>query len=595
MPVIYNHPMGRGSFVARVDRRIRFRGSVALILVLLLLSASLHTRNAVAQDLIGTTDGEEADAEANDRAAKRLDPTAVYRRLLDSTAWLRFTVEGEGVHEGTGWVVDAEKGLLVTNQHVVDGVDEIDVYFPVKKDGKVVLEQDHYLENVDPVIGHVVDRSTEVDLALVKVDALPDGIIALPLAAASPEPGQRVFTLGSQPAGSEGMWIFTTGEVRQVYRRSHALGHVAQIVETQLPTNCGNSGGAVVNDRAEVVAVVEGHSSIARLVSLFVDISELRKYLDATLPLADPKTPEAFNTRGTRRHDEGRYDGAIADYTASLRLDPDQPVTLANRGWAFYAKDDYDAAVGDFSEAIEKDPQFASAYEGRGTTYREMGEYKKAIKDLSDAIRRDSTVASAYQRRATAFESTGRLEKALADRNRAVELSPEDFTFLYQRGQTLRKLQRYDEAIADFEKAAALEPGDAAVWYEIGYVYQDRKQYPQAVVFYDFAIKRDDNIPSFYNNRGLCKVEMEEYLGAARDFMKAIELRPDHSPYHRRLGIVFQEAGQHEVALKHFNKAIELDSEDPENFNWRADCHEALGDQQAADADRAKMKTLSDK
>ena len=513
--------------------------------------------------------------------------------MLKSTAWLRYEADnGDSYYHGTGWVVDTDKGLLVTNKHVVSDVDEIEVYFPVEKDGKVVLERSYYLHRVKPLIGEVIDRDTDVDLALVKVDKLPKGIIALPLAGDSPQPGQRVFTLGSQPRGSEGMWIFTTGEVRQVYRRSHALGHVARIVETQLPTNCGNSGGAVVNDRGEVVAVVEGHSTNARLVSLFVDISELRGYLDKVIPLANPKTADAFNTRGARRHDEGRYDKAIEDYTESLRLDPDQPIVLTNRGWSFYSKEDYDTAIADFDEALDKDDHCGSAFEGRGAAYREMGEYERAIKDLSNAIRLDPNDPGIYQRRATAYERDGQLEKALADRNRAVDGDGENFDYFYQRGQTLRKLRRFEEALEDFKRAASLNPGSAAVCYEMGYVYMDRKQYPQAVFFYDLAIKRDDSIASFYNNRGLCKIEMKEYLHAGRDFTKAIELRPNHAPYHRRLGIVFQEAGQYKIALKYFDKAVELDPNDADNYDWRADCYEALGDDEAAAKDRKKVEKL---
>lgn len=591
MAALQSHYTNRGSKAAAGFIDTTVLNSLAGVLLAAIFTAILLTTSSFAQDA-AEKNVAKPPADGNDKQPSRLEPTEVYQRLLKSTAWIRFVVEGEGSYEGTGWVVDADKGLLVTNKHVVADVDEVEVYFPVEKDGKAALQRDYYLNNVKPLLGQVIDRDTDVDLALVKVDKLPKGIIALPLAGESPQPGQRVFTLGSQPRGSEGMWIFTTGEVRQVYRRSHALGHVARIVETQLPTNSGNSGGAVVNDRAQVVAVVEGHSTAARLVSLFVDISELRDYLDVAVPLADPQTADAFNTRGTRRHDEGRYDGAIEDYTASLRLDSDQPIVLTNRGWSFYAQEDYDAAIADFDEALDKDDHCGSAFEGRGSAFREMGQYERAIKDLTNAIRHDPNDAGIYQRRATAYERDGQLEKALADRNRALDGDPDDFDYVYQRGQTLRKLRRFDEALEDFKRAASLNPGSAAVCYEMGYVYMDRKQYPQAVFFYDLAIKRDDSIASFYNNRGLCKIEMKEYLDAGRDFTKAIELRPNHAPYHRRLGIVFHEAGQHKIALKYFDKAVEIDPDDPDNYNWRADCHEALGDDEAAAKDRKKMEKL---
>ncbi|MBN2295060.1 MAG: tetratricopeptide repeat protein [Pirellulales bacterium] len=565
-------------------------GSPAKVMLAVVLVVVFFDSFSFAEKTTEKTEAKAVTAEA--KRSPQLQPTEVYKRMLKSTAWLRYLVKGEGYYEGTGWVVDAEKGLLVTNKHVVGDAKEIEVYFPIEKDGRIVLQQDYYLEEVEPLVGEVIDRDTKLDLALVKVDALPKGIIALPLATESPEPGQKVFALGSQPVGSTGMWIFTTGEVRQVYRRRHALGHVARIVETQLPTNCGNSGGAVVNDRAEVVAVVEGHSTVARLVSLFVDISELRDYLDITVRLANPKTAEDYSTRATRRYDEGLYDQAVTDYTESLRLDPDQIDTLINRGWAFYQTDDNDAAIADYNEVLEKDKKCGAAYEARGVVYRYLGDQEKAIEDFTRAIRLDPNNAGLYQRRGTSYEKDGQLEKALADRNRALDRDPDNYDYVYQRGQTLRRLKRYSEALEVFKKAASLNPGSAAVCYEMGYVYMDQKKWEQAEFFFDLAIQRDDTVASFYNNRGLCRLEMKEFQEAGADFIKAIELKPKHAPYHRRLGIVFYEAGQHKIAMKYFNKAVELDPDDADNYDWRADCHEKLGDDEAAAKDRKKMRKL---
>src|SRR5207248_1523345 len=53
----------------------------------------------------------------------------------------------------------------------------------------------------------------------------------------------------------------------------------ARVVETDSPTNPGDSGGPLVNDRGELVGVTEGASTEARLVSTFVDVSEVRRLL----------------------------------------------------------------------------------------------------------------------------------------------------------------------------------------------------------------------------------------------------------------------------------------------------------------------------
>jgi S1-C subfamily serine protease len=49
-----------------------------------------------------------------------------------------------------------------------------------------------------------------------------------------------------------------------------------RIVETDSPINPGDSGGPVVNDRGEVIAVVSGWDTRVRNVTWTIDVSEVR-------------------------------------------------------------------------------------------------------------------------------------------------------------------------------------------------------------------------------------------------------------------------------------------------------------------------------
>src|SRR4051794_23955270 len=116
------------------------------------------------------------------------DGVEVHARLLKSTAWVRTTTEGVG----TGWVVDAKRRWLVTNLHVVGDQDRVEAIFPVERDGRVVAERQYYLENQAAlheqgraVKGKVILRRPASDLALVELEKLPEGIVALPLAEGS--------------------------------------------------------------------------------------------------------------------------------------------------------------------------------------------------------------------------------------------------------------------------------------------------------------------------------------------------------------------------------------------------------------------------
>jgi hypothetical protein len=84
------------------------------------------------------------------------------------------------------------------------------------------------------------------------------------------------------------MWQYTEGKVRQVFfgelrarSRGESEVHVirAYLIETTNPTNEGDSGGPLVNDRGELVGITQGGAHDARLLSFFIDVSEVRALL----------------------------------------------------------------------------------------------------------------------------------------------------------------------------------------------------------------------------------------------------------------------------------------------------------------------------
>jgi len=524
-----------------------------------------------------------------------LSATEVFKRMLPSTCWIRFEWVDNGQQYsswGTGWVYDVGRRLVVTNEHVIRGHDTATAFFPQEIDGELQHDPSWYVTSGERFTGQVLDRSTARDLALIQLAGLPDNAVALKLAENSPSSGERLFALGSLPEGSEGLWIMSTGEVRQVYRRSHANRHFARVVETQLPTNRGNSGGAVVNDRLDVVAVVEGHHLDARLVSLFIDVNEVREYLDEMLPLVEPASANDFEIRAARRFDESRYDQAIADYTAALKLDPKLASAMTNRGWAYLMKEDYETARADFDAAVKVDPEMRGAYEGRGTCYRELGDFKTAIKDLTEAIRRDSTDADTYERRAKCHVGLEQHEAALKDRNRAVELAPEDFDYLLGRAQTLRQLKNFAAARQDLEKAIALNPGRGEGYYELAYAYFDQEQYPQAHMFFNMAVERDNRIPEYISMRGMTSYRMEHYEAAIADLNQALALKPETSYYYWNLGYALWFLKRYPECAQAFTDYIRLKPDEPDGYNERADVYEAMNRDDLAAADRATAKRL---
>jgi serine protease Do len=219
----------------------------------------------------------------------------VYRKTLSSTAWVLAKSSGE-TSSGTGVLVDAEKKLLITNFHVVGEARTAVIFFPDMKDEKPIVTRQHYLTEVKKlgVRGRVIGVDRKRDLALVELDKIPEGITAVTLASTSIGPGEDVQSIGN-PGTTDALWVYTSGTVRAVYEKTlttQSSEYSFQVVETQSPINAGDSGGPVVNNKGELVAISQAFSPKGRLVSYNIDVSEVKEFMaspfkPAPLPIVD--------------------------------------------------------------------------------------------------------------------------------------------------------------------------------------------------------------------------------------------------------------------------------------------------------------------
>lgn len=233
----------------------------------------------------------------------------VYHQALQATVLIVTPTRGKG----TGWLLDREKRLVVTNLHVVGDNDTVDVHFPAFDGRRLITERSYYVENRRAledagrlVRGRVLHKETACDLALLELASVPDDARALPLAVDSPSPGERVHTLGNR-GDLEMLWTFSSGVIRQVltaqegyFWRGKQLAKGARVVITQSPINEGDSGGPLLNERGELVAVLAAVQWQTQLASIGIDVREVRAFLDRAgkeQPRPSPREPPQAGVR----------------------------------------------------------------------------------------------------------------------------------------------------------------------------------------------------------------------------------------------------------------------------------------------------------
>ncbi|MGB4108072.1 MAG: DegQ family serine endoprotease [Alphaproteobacteria bacterium] len=136
---------------------------------------------------------------------------------------------------GSGFVVDAEKGLIVTNNHVVRDAEEVRVTF----------------HDDETVTAEVIGRDEKTDLAVIKVDAKKK-LTALKFGDSDVlRVGDWVVAIGN-PFGLGGT---VTAGIISARARDINSGPYDDFLQTDASINRGNSGGPMFNLKGEVIGI----------------------------------------------------------------------------------------------------------------------------------------------------------------------------------------------------------------------------------------------------------------------------------------------------------------------------------------------------
>src|SRR6266576_310271 len=244
-------------------------------------SVPLVVRTSLVTELELTNDNatiQASDPDVGDRRVIAPEVT-LYQRVRNAVLKVQ-----AGLFSGTGFIIDSLGGLVITNEHVIDGQEDISVL----------------TDSVTRVAAQVVVADRDRDLAILRFDlracpacgrlsiARPDSGGALVF------PGERIIAIGF-PLHQQS--IVTSGMVSGVRDRA---------IISDVNINHGNSGGPLLNMSGEVVAVntfmdaseqggpgISGSITINQLDSLLRRAADTIAHLIMPEPVRLPVLPEA--------------------------------------------------------------------------------------------------------------------------------------------------------------------------------------------------------------------------------------------------------------------------------------------------------------
>jgi serine protease Do len=137
---------------------------------------------------------------------------------------------------GSGFIVDADKGLIVTNNHVIRDADEV----------RVTLHDDTVLD------AEIVGKDEKTDLALLKVKTDKHKLTAVSFGNSDTmRVGDWVLAIGN-PFGLGGT---VTSGIISARKRDINAGPYDDFIQTDASINRGNSGGPMFSLKGEVIGI----------------------------------------------------------------------------------------------------------------------------------------------------------------------------------------------------------------------------------------------------------------------------------------------------------------------------------------------------
>jgi len=235
--------------------------------------------------------------------------------------------------------------------------------------------------------------------------------------------------------------------------------------------------------------------------------------VDATSPAPEgdttPTDAAGLTARGAQRLAAGRYDQAIADFTAAVKLEPTVAKHYYNRGVADFEKGDDTAALADFDAALKIEPHDRLPAFARAQLYLSRGDRAAAQKAYDAVIASAPTDPNPIWQAGNAFSFAKDFDTAIAYYDRLISKFSTDkrlAEMLNARCWTRAISGRNLEAgVADCEAGLKLKPGAADILDSEGLLELRLGRWDKAISDYDLVLAQHPDTPTSLFGRGLAK------------------------------------------------------------------------------------------
>ena len=285
---------------------------------------------------------------------------------------------------------------------------------------------------------------------------------------------------------------------------------------------------------------------------------------------SSPKNLSAYNSLGMVAAKLGRGDEAIEILQKVAQIQPDSSIAHLNLRAALSADGfDLQGALVQFSETIRLDPNSAAAHFNKGRVLFDLNRFEESLAELDMACRLQPDNVQALYLLAQAEKQIGNVQRSVELLDHLVTLEPSNSDAQLFLGRNLVILGNTEEAIHHLQIAVGANPNNEDALYTLAHALS-RAGKPEAKVFLERfqSLKQqrevNDRIQKL-GSYGLEAAEAKDWPQAIKNFEEALELCglcTYSEDLHRNLGLIQVLKGEIEAGRRELETALKLRPDD---------------------------------
>jgi tetratricopeptide (TPR) repeat protein len=438
------------------------------------------------------------------------------------------------------------------------------------------------------------------------------------------EEGTTAYVAGfpfATAAITQSVYTFSDGKITANSSKPFANGYSIVYSCNTLP---GMSGGPVLNDKAELIAVHGKGDNQERLkqsevnssvwvktgfnlgipVNTFTQVAStmgvnLNKEVAPVTAQPRKTTADDFFVTAANQSLQGNYPEAINSLNQAIKAKPDYSVAYIARAEANLYLDNSQETYRDANLALKYQPNSDEAYALRGAAsigvdlpssyadfdkalalnprnsrahlYRGFAELlyedpQKALRTINKALKNDPNSGDAYAVRATAKQLSGDPQGSEADFKRALKINPNSFLAYAYRGYIRAITSNKESGFADLDKAIALSPKNPIGFLLKGQAYAGTGNHQQGIQQFNQALKLKPNYDIAYASRSVSYISSGENQRGLADAEKALSINPNSETAYQARAFYYVFKKQFKKALADASRAVRINPSSPDSL-----------------------------